>query len=90
MISSRRNVTKLTLAHNNFGEEGACELFQYLSSESGRKYKIAEISMYSTHMGDKGLAALAEYIEGNKWLRELSLQSVRGCISLSLTLADVT
>ena len=78
MISSRRNVTKLTLDHNKLGEDGASELFRFLSSGSGRKHMIAEVTMNSNYMGDKGMAAMAEYIEGNEHLRELSLQNVRG------------
>lgn len=75
-ISKRRNVTKLILDYNDLGDNGACELFHYLASESGRKYKVAEISMRSTLMGDHGLAALAKYLSGNEHMRELSLQNV--------------
>ena len=79
IIRNRGRVTKLTLGHNPFGEEGALELFQFLCSDNARKYreKISEISLMSCYIGDSGMMALAEYLEGNAALKELSLQNVR-------------
>lgn len=78
-ISSRRFVTKLILGHNNLGDEGCEALFNYLCSEEGRKYKLAEISLNSNGIGNQGLMAVAEYLKNNTHLRVLFLQSVSCC-----------
>lgn len=73
---SRRSVTKLILGHNTLGDEGCEELFGFLSSEAGRKYKIAEISLNSNHIGNRGLLAISRYLQDNTTLKELFLQNV--------------
>ncbi|KAJ7630334.1 RNI-like protein [Roridomyces roridus] len=75
MISSRRSVTKLILGHNELNDDGGIVLFKFLSSAIGRTYLIAEISLNSNAMGNRTLAAISEYIRGNKALRELFLQN---------------
>ncbi|OJT05147.1 hypothetical protein TRAPUB_4073 [Trametes pubescens] len=72
---SRRSVTKLILGHNTLGDEGCEELFGFLSSEAGRKYKIAEISLNSNHIGNRGLLAISRYLQDNTTLKELFLQN---------------
>ncbi|KAJ6498113.1 hypothetical protein C8R47DRAFT_1009973 [Mycena vitilis] len=75
MISSRRLVTKLILGHNELSDDGCIVLFKFLASSVGRKYRIAEISLNSNSIGNRGLLAIAEYLQGNKVLRELFLQN---------------
>ncbi|KAF7340240.1 RNI-like protein [Mycena venus] len=77
MISSRRFVTKLILGHNELSDDGCIVLFKFLGSAVGRKYQIAEISLNSNSIGNRGLLAIAEYLHGNKVLKELFLQNNR-------------
>ncbi|KAI0363160.1 RNI-like protein [Pilatotrama ljubarskyi] len=72
---SRRSVTKLILGHNFLGDEGCEELFGFLSSEAGRKYKIAEISLNSNGIGNRGLLAISRYLRDNTTVKELFLQN---------------
>ncbi|OSD05119.1 RNI-like protein [Trametes coccinea BRFM310] len=74
-VLSRRSVTKLILGHNNLGDEGCEELFGFLSSEAGRKYKIGEISLNSNSIGNRGLLAISRYLRDNVALKELFLQN---------------
>ncbi|KAL5522584.1 hypothetical protein ACEPAG_8601 [Sanghuangporus baumii] len=74
-IKVRKAVTKLILGHNALGDDGAQELFGFLCSEEGRRYRIAEISLNSNGIGNAGLEAIAEYLEGNENLKELFLQN---------------
>ncbi|KAJ7139394.1 hypothetical protein C8R44DRAFT_693839 [Mycena epipterygia] len=77
MISSRRFVTKLILGHNELSDDGCVVLFTFLTSSVGRKYQIAEISLNSNSIGDRGLYSIAEYLQGNQFLKELFLQNNR-------------
>ncbi|CDO71093.1 hypothetical protein BN946_scf184844.g97 [Trametes cinnabarina] len=74
-ILARRSVTKLILGHNNLGDEGCEELFGFLSSDPGRKYKIGEISLNSNGIGNRGLLAISRYLRDNTTLKELFLQN---------------
>ncbi|KAI0659846.1 RNI-like protein [Cubamyces menziesii] len=74
-ILARRSVTKLILGHNYLGDEGCEELFGFLSSEAGRKYKIGEISLNSNGIGNRGLLAISRYLRDNTTLKELFLQN---------------
>ncbi|KAI0667288.1 RNI-like protein [Trametes maxima] len=74
-ILSRRSVTKLILGHNELGDDGCEELFGFLSSDAGRKYKIVEISLNSNGIGNRGLLAISRYLRDNATLRELFLQN---------------
>lgn len=76
MITSRRKVTKLILGHNKLSDDGCIILFRFLGSPAGRKYRIAEISLNSNEIGDRGLLAIAAYLNGNQHLTELFLQNV--------------
>ena len=76
-ISSRKLVAILTLSHIQLGDEGCEELFNYLCSAAGRKYKIVEIHLFSNHIGDRGLIAISEYLKGNSSLKDLLIQDVR-------------
>ncbi|PBK67385.1 RNI-like protein [Armillaria solidipes] len=75
MITSRRKVTKLILGHNKLSDDGCIVLFRFLESPAGRKYRIAEISLNSNEIGDRGLLAIATYLNGNQHLTELFLQN---------------
>ncbi|KAJ7171628.1 hypothetical protein C8R43DRAFT_20386 [Mycena crocata] len=77
MISSRRFVTKLILGHNELSDDGCVVLFKFLCSSLGRKYQIAEISLNSNSIGNRGLLAISEYLQGNQVLKELFLQNNR-------------
>ncbi|KAJ7102584.1 hypothetical protein B0H15DRAFT_339627 [Mycena belliarum] len=74
MISSRRFVTRLVLGHNELADDGCVVLFKFLTSSVGRKYQIAEISLNSNCIGDRGLAAISDYLQGNQVLKVLFLQ----------------
>ncbi|KAI0628574.1 RNI-like protein [Trametes polyzona] len=74
-ILARRSVTKLILGHNQLGDDGCEELFGFLSSEAGRKYKIGEISLNSNGIGNRGLLAISRYLQDNTHLKELFLQN---------------
>ena len=91
MIKARKTVSKLILGHNALGDEGTRALFRFLCSDEGRRYRIAEISLNSNGIGNVGLEAIAEYLEGNENLKELFLQNVsitfRSRYVLSLTLS---
>ncbi|OCB84047.1 RNI-like protein [Sanghuangporus baumii] len=74
-IQVRKTVTKLILGHNALGDDGAQELFRFLCSKEGRRYRIGEISLNSNGIGNTGLEAIAKYLEGNENLKELFLQN---------------
>ncbi|KAM5543498.1 hypothetical protein V8D89_002749 [Ganoderma adspersum] len=73
-ILARRSVTKLILGHNDLGDSGCEELFGFLNSDSGRKYKITHISLNSNRIGNRGLLAISRYLRDNTLLKELFLQ----------------
>lgn len=75
-ILERRSVTKLILGHNDLGDLGCEELFGFLSSDPGRNYKIAQISLNSNNIGNRGLLAISRYLRDNTVLKELFLQNV--------------
>ncbi|KAG7448738.1 uncharacterized protein BT62DRAFT_946378 [Guyanagaster necrorhizus] len=77
MITSRRTVTKLILGHNKLADDGCIVLFRFLGSAAGRKYRITEISLNSNEIGDRGLLAIAAYLNGNQYLTDLFLQNNR-------------
>ena len=76
MLAPRRQVTKLFLGHNSLSDSGCVELFHYLSSPEGKKYRLKEISLNANEIGNVGLEAIAKYINGNTELVELFLQNV--------------
>ncbi len=82
-IQTRRSVTKLVLGHNDLRDDGCVILFRYLCSTRGRKHGISEISLNSNAIGDIGLSAIADYLEGNEHLTDLFLQNV-SCIACLL------
>lgn len=75
-IQTRRSVSKLVLGHNDLRDDGCVILFRYLSSARGRKLCTSEISLNSNAIGDVGLSAIADYLEGNEHLTDLFLQNV--------------
>ena len=76
LIKQRRALRKLLLSGNKLGDEGCEELFRFLSSDEGRRYKLEEIALNSNGIGDLGLEAISGYLRDNQYLRELSLQNV--------------
>ena len=75
-ILARRTVTKLVLGHNDLGDAGCEELFGFLSSDTGRNYRISQISLNSNGIGNRGLLAISRYLRDNVTLKELFLQNV--------------
>jgi hypothetical protein len=61
---------------NRLGDDGTIVLFDYLGSDVGKKNKLAEISLNSNGISDRGLLAIAEYLSNNLALKELFLQNV--------------
>lgn len=58
------------------GNEGCVALFDYLCSIEGQyRHNIEEISLNDNEIGDKGLLAIAKYLDGNKTLGSLYLQN---------------
>lgn len=82
-IQQRRSVTKLVLGHNDLRDDGCVTLFRYLCSTRGRKHCISEISLNSNAIGDLGLSAIADYLQGNEHLTDLFLQNVSRLVHLS-------
>ncbi|RPD63163.1 RNI-like protein [Lentinus tigrinus ALCF2SS1-6] len=74
-ILGRRSVTKLILGHNDLGDSGCEELFGFLSSDTGRNYRISQISLNSNNIGNRGLLAISRYLRDNTVLKELFLQN---------------
>ncbi|KAK7685565.1 hypothetical protein QCA50_011432 [Cerrena zonata] len=74
-IESRKQVTKLSLSHNDLADEGCIELFSYLCSPEGRKHQLTEINLVHNHLGDRSLLAISEYLRNNRQLKELWLQA---------------
>lgn len=74
-IASKSTVTTLGLPHHKLGDEGASELFRWLCSGNGRNYRlqISELDISDNDIGDKGLAAIAEYLLRNRRLKVLTL-----------------
>ncbi|KAH6917912.1 hypothetical protein BKA70DRAFT_1135851 [Coprinopsis sp. MPI-PUGE-AT-0042] len=75
LISSKRNVTKLLLGHNELGDDGCTVLFKFLGSQIGRRYSVTEISLNSNKIGNQGLLAVCQYMSGNRALKELFIQA---------------
>ncbi|KAF8635416.1 hypothetical protein AX15_000410 [Amanita polypyramis BW_CC] len=90
VITSRKQVNKLVLGHNELGNSGSLALFRFLCSEAGQRYEINEISLNSNRIGDTGLVAIARYLKGNKSLKELFLQNneFTGDSTTARTIAD--
>ncbi|EKM57665.1 uncharacterized protein PHACADRAFT_26281 [Phanerochaete carnosa HHB-10118-sp] len=74
-IAARSAVTTLNLPHHKLGDEGAMELFRWLCSGLGKKYRkqINNIDVSDNRIGDRGLAVISEYLLGNRSLRALTL-----------------
>ena len=76
IMKTRRSVSKLILGHNSLGDAGCGELFQFLASDSGKKYKVSEIILGANDIRNEGLEALVNYLTGNRYLRAVYLQNV--------------
>ncbi|TCD61744.1 hypothetical protein EIP91_007993 [Steccherinum ochraceum] len=74
-ISERRSVTHLVLGHNPLGDDGCEKLFEWLDSEAGRKYHIEVIHLNVCNIGDRGLVAIGQFLDGNAGTKELWLQA---------------
>ncbi|KAJ3845186.1 hypothetical protein F5878DRAFT_571997 [Lentinula raphanica] len=74
LLLSRRTVTKLVLGHNPLSDDGCVHLFTFLGSPVGRQLPIAEISLNTNSIGNRGLAAISSYLIDNTTLTELFLQ----------------
>ena len=76
VLRASKNVRHLILGHNPLGDDGVRTLMEFLVSESGRRLPIEELSLNVTEMGDDGLEAIADYLNGNQVLHSLHLQNV--------------
>ncbi|TDL28771.1 RNI-like protein [Rickenella mellea] len=90
LIKARKTVTVLDLSHNELGDDGCRELFRYLTSEDGRRYKIGEISLKDNKIGAHGLSEIAHYLVDNSHLRTLRLQNNAFECDKALTLSFVS
>lgn len=77
-ISARRVVHTLHVAHNGLGSAGVVDLFQWLVSAQGRRYRfqIEDIDLTDNRFGDEGLAAISNYLRDNRKLKTLVLTKV--------------
>ena len=76
-LSKRNAVALLILRHNNLGDDGCVELFEYLRSEEGRKHKVSGILLNANSLGNVALESVGKFLRDNRWLKELYLASVR-------------
>ena len=76
-LSRRDAVAWLILRHNNLGDDGCVELFEYLRSEEGRRHKISGILLNANSLGNVALESIGNFLRDNRWLKELYLASVR-------------
>ena len=76
-LSRRDAVALLILRHNNLGDDGCVELFEYLRSEEGRKHKVSGILLNANSLGNVALESVGKFLRDNRWLKELYLASVR-------------
>ncbi|KAG8873861.1 hypothetical protein FRB97_006382 [Tulasnella sp. 331] len=74
-LKQRSTIQYLVLGNNSFGDDGVTTLFQFLSSDRGRRLKIVEISLNSCDIGNLGLRAVCGYLNGNMTLTSLFLQN---------------
>ena len=72
-------VHTLHIPHHNLGDAGVSELFQWLLSASGRRYRlqIEDIDLTDNKISDEGLAAISNYLLDNRKLKTLVLTKVR-------------
>ncbi|KAJ7237476.1 hypothetical protein B0H12DRAFT_1138922 [Mycena haematopus] len=72
-LTSVRGAQEIILGHNELADDGCVVLFKFLGSAVGRKYQIAEISLNSNSIGNRGLLAISEYLGGTKtYVRTIS------------------
>ncbi|KAF9494972.1 RNI-like protein [Pleurotus eryngii] len=76
-ILNRRNndISQLILSHNSLADDGCILLFEFLASDTGRKYRIQKISLNSNGIGDRGLASIVTFLKGDTSLKELFVQN---------------
>ncbi|GJJ14928.1 hypothetical protein Clacol_009198 [Clathrus columnatus] len=79
---------RLVLSQNELGNEGCVALFDYLCSNEGRyRHLIEEISLNANGIGDRGLLAIAKYLNGNTSLGSLYLQNGDRFVMFRFTVA---
>lgn len=76
-LSRRDAVAWLILRHNNLGDDGCVELFEYLRSEEGRRHKVSGILLNANSLGNVALESIGNFLRDNRWLKELYLATVR-------------
>lgn len=69
-------VACLILHHNQLGDEGCVELFEYLRSDKGRRHEVSAILLNSNNLGNVALEAIGNFLRGNEYLRDLYLANV--------------
>lgn len=77
LLDSHTFLQHLILGNNQLRDEGTAALFDYLSSSRGRRLNVIEISLNSCRIGNLGLRAICQYLDGNETLQMLFLQNVR-------------
>lgn len=70
-------VLTLDLRKNSLGDDGCRELFRFLCTDDGRQCRIMRIYLNLNGIDNVGLEAIAEYLNGNLYLRTLTLKNVR-------------
>ena len=76
-LSRRDTISCLALRHNKLGDDGCAELFKYLCSEEGQRYKLSRILLNANSLGNVALGSISNFLRDNRWLRDLYLACVR-------------
>ncbi|KAG9032709.1 hypothetical protein FS837_002652, partial [Tulasnella sp. UAMH 9824] len=90
-LETNHTIKTIVLGHNPLGDEGTAVLFHFLSSNWARRHiRLDSITINSCQIGNFGLGAIAQYLDGNQSLRCLFLQNVSTSYNNGVTRLTVT